>query len=293
AGTTIALDTTGAVTAGGTTAGGALTIGSTVQPASVLLTGDASAASVDIRAAAGLTAQDITATSGGMFLLGETIVADDVRAAQDLLFATQSNAGTATFGSLTSTNGIVAVSGLIPSTVTVTGPTSGTSVFLYAINELALGNVTATNGNVYLDSTFSSPGTGKITAGNVSAAGNARIVSSGDITTTAITASTGAIDVDSTGGGTLDLGTLNAGTTIALDTTGAVTAGGTTAGGALTVGAVAPVASATFTGNVGAASVDIDAVGAVNTLAITATAGMIDIDAGSVAAGALKATGDV
>ncbi|MCT2559397.1 hypothetical protein N0B51_10445 [Tsuneonella sp. YG55] len=60
-----------------------------------------------------------------------------------------------------------------------------------------------------------------------------------------------------------------------------MTAGGTTAGGALTVGAVAPVASATFTGNLTAASVRIKSKGQISLKDATATTALIDLGSGS------------
>jgi len=66
--------------------------------------------------------------------------------------------------------------------------------------------------------------------------------------------STGAVDIDSTNGGTLITDTLNAGTSIDLDTSGSVLAGMTTAGTVLSVGANTLVSNVTFRGPVDADS---------------------------------------
>ncbi|MGN3975031.1 beta strand repeat-containing protein, partial [Tsuneonella sp. SYSU-LHT278] len=293
AGTTIALDTSGSFGAAGITAGGALTVGSNSAPSSVLLTGDVVAGSATIFSTGSLTAQDVTATTGDVYLVGEPLVAGNVTAAQNLFFATVTNSGTVTFDSATATNGLVAVNGAVPDTITVTGATTGASVQLYAIDVLDLGDVTSTAGVVLLDTALFGAGSGSISAGNVSATGGqARLVAPDGITTTSIS-STAAIDVDSTAGGALDLGTLNAGTTISLDTSGSAAFGAATAGGAFTIGGSVDPSSITATGTVLAGSVDFDTTGLLSAQTIEARAGAIDIDAGSVSAGVLKATGDL
>lgn len=268
-----ALSTTGTLTAN---VGGDLTI---AQPAS--------ASAMTLNVGGTLTADDLTATSGLTILNAYTIDASDVSAAGGIRFQAD-NSSTATFDSLTSSGGSVQVSGFVPDTVTVNGATSGTSVALIAINGLQTGSVTSTAGIVNLTSL-----SGSVNSGAVSASGgNATLAARTNVTSVSI-ASTGGIVVESTAGGSLALGNLNAGTTISLDTSGAVAFGSATAGGAFTVGGSVDPSSITATGNVSAGTVDFDSAGALNAVDITAIAGDIDIDAGSVNAGALSATDDV
>ncbi|QUL36792.1 filamentous hemagglutinin N-terminal domain-containing protein [Erythrobacter sp. JK5] len=167
----------------------------------------------------------------------------------------------------------------------------GSAIVIDTTGALTGTTLTASAGGIDLDAA-------SIALGAVSATGgDAQLTASGGITTTSITAVTagsgGGIDVDSTAGGALALGDLTADTGIALDTTGTLAAGTVTAGGALTVGATALPSAVTFTGNVAAASMDIDATGALAALNLTASAGNIDIDTGSIAAQAVAATGNV
>jgi hypothetical protein len=237
-----------------------------------------------------LTAQDLTATSNDVYLRGEPVVAGDVFAARNLFFSTNTNNGTVTFDSATATNGQVAVSGFVPGSVTITGATSGASVQLYAISLLDLGDVSSTAGFVILDTTLGGGG-GTISAGNVSAKGGLARLTALDSVTTMSISSTAAIDVDSTAGDNLSVGDLNAGTTISLDTSGSVAFGAANAGGAFTIGGTVDPLSITATGNVLAGSVDFDTTGLLTAQTIEANAGPIDIDADSVSAGVLKATG--
>jgi len=288
AGTTIALDTSGSVSADSATAGGALAVGTAATPGSVNFAGNIVAASVDLRSNNLLTAQDIAATGGTIALRGETIDAAVLAGPQDITFQTVTNGGTATFDSIVSTGGLVGVNGVVPGAITINGLTQGARVAMVARNVLDLGAVNSTAGNVLLQASV-----GVLTAGAVSATGGSATLVARDGITTGAIASTGAIDVDSLAGGALDLGPLTAGTGISLDTSGTVVAGAATAGGAFTIGGTVDPSGVTLNGNISAASVDFDVVGALNAQAITAIAGDIDIDAGSVSATALTATDDV
>ncbi|WP_120716953.1 YDG domain-containing protein [Tsuneonella amylolytica] len=235
-----------------------------------------------------LTADDLTATSGLATLNAETIDAGGVSAAGGIRFQTD-NAGSATFDSLTSSGGSVQVNGLVPNTVTVSGATSGTSVFLIAINGLQTGSATSTAGTVNLTSLSGSVSSGAITA----TGGNATVGAAGAVTAASITSTTGAIDVDSTGGGNLSLGALNAATNITLDTSGSVQGTTAVAGGAFTIGDSVDPSSISFTGALQAGSFDFDATGAITIQNATATNGSIDFDSGSINGGALAATGAI
>ncbi|NKB16431.1 MAG: filamentous hemagglutinin N-terminal domain-containing protein [Sphingomonadales bacterium] len=180
AGNEITITTSGRVTAGVTTAGGALQIGSGFNgPEAITLTGDVTAASVGLVSLTAISAQDIEATAGEVSLnaLGGNLAAGDVLATGNITFQAP-NANSAQFASLVSTGGSVRVQGLFPGDLVVTGETSGTSVSLTAVDELRLGSVTSTNGDVLLVSL-----TGSTLAGNVSATGGALTIQSAGLIT--------------------------------------------------------------------------------------------------------------
>lgn len=87
------------------------------------------------------------------------------------------------------------------------------------------------------------------------------VSATGDITTQNITATNGAIDIDSTEGGDLDLGNLSATTDIDLDTTGSIDIGLTSAGGSLNIGTNRTASEVTFDDNVTAANMTVMADG--------------------------------
>jgi filamentous hemagglutinin family protein len=327
----ITLDTTGSITTGTINSLGALTVGGTAEPNAVTFTGNASAASVTVDVTGAFIGQNVTATAGavdidagsigagnvvatggniGLFATGDidvldvtansgtvrfstnaNLTAEDVRATGEITFQA-SNTGTASFASLVSTGDIVAVSGLVPGTLSVTGLVQGTRVSLFAVNAIDVGDVTATAGDALLVA-FD----GTVSAEDVSATGgNATLAAFGAVTTTSITAVEaggvgGSIDVDSSNGGALDLGALDASGNIALDTTGSITTGTIDALGALTVGGSREPSTVTFTGNASAASVTIDVTGAFSGQNVTATAGAVDIDAATIDARDVSATG--
>lgn len=258
------------------------------------------------------TLDDVTATNGTVALIASgNLVAGDVSATGGIQFSA-SNTGSATFGSLVSTGGLVGNSGLVPGSITVTGLTQGGSVN-FLTGGLNLGDVVATSGPVNLRSGVGFIAATDVTVGNVTAAtgvnitglsitagdivaqnGLAQLTATNGITTASITSVLGAIDVDSTAGGDLDLGALEAAGNIDLDTTGSITTAAITAGGNLTVGAVRVPGSVTFTGDASASSITIDTTGAFSGLGLTATGGNIDIAALSIAAGDIAAdAGDV
>ncbi|KPF63529.1 hypothetical protein IP79_06235 [Porphyrobacter sp. AAP60] len=263
--------------------------------------------SIDFVAGGSANFADLIATAGAIDLdvFGGNLVAGDVQATGRIFFTAPGTAE-ASFASLVSTGGMVAVSGAIPGTVSVAGLTQGTVVDLFGINALNLGDVTATSGGVSLSSI-----NGSITADDISSAGNASLVAgnqiaAGDvlastgtitlnavngITTTSVRATTGAINID--GGSALDLGTLEAGGNIALDTFDGITTAAVTAGGALTVGGAVVPSAVTFTGNASAQSITIDTPGLVSTADLTATAGSIAVNANALSGGLLSATDDV
>ncbi len=257
---------------------------------------------------------DLTATSDEVDIdvLGGNLVAGDVRAAGNISFQAP-NSASATFGSLVSTGGNVAVQGVVPGTLSVSGLTSGNVVSLLAVNALDLGDVVATSGNLLLNSVDSSvtaddvTGTGgvvnitaatTISAGAVSATtGDARLQAAGNIATASISSTAGAIDIDSTAGGALNLGTLSAATGITLDTAGSLTTSTISTGGLLNVGGTLDPNGVTFTGDAEAQSIMIDSVGGLDVQALRATGGAISLDVlgtgGNLVAGNVEATGDI
>ncbi|MBU7579221.1 MAG: filamentous hemagglutinin N-terminal domain-containing protein, partial [Porphyrobacter sp.] len=272
------------------------------------VTSDIEGSGVRAAGLAGLSLANINATAGNVDLLTSgNLVAKDVRATGNILFEA-SNTGTATFDSLVSSGGFVAVNGSIPGSLKVNGLTQGTSVILFSIGEMTVGDVTATTGFASLNAQG-----GALTAGNVDAAtsaflrgtsifagdvtarsGLAQLQSAGAITTTSITSLAGGIDVDSTAGGTLNLGVLDASGDIALDTTGNIITTAITAGGNLTVGQTFKANGVNFNGPVSAASITVDATGGFGAGTLTATSGDIDIDALRITAGNISAnTGNI
>ncbi|ANY19381.1 hypothetical protein A6F68_00855 [Tsuneonella dongtanensis] len=293
AGNDVTIQSVGAVSTGAIDAGRRLRIGNIAIPTSVTISGNVSAADVNIRTTGLLDAQDIDAddidaSTGNVALQAGSIDAGNVTATDSISFSA-ANVGSANFASLISTGGSVITSGgAVPGTITVTGETRGTSVTLVSVNALDVGAVNSTAGFVDLVSLNST-----VDAGAVSATGSAARLQADDAVTATSISATGGIDVDSIAGGNLSLGDLNAGTTIALDTVGSVNFGAATAGGAFAIGGSVDPSSITAGGNVSAGSVDFDSTGALNALAITANAGDIDIDTASVSAGALRATDDI
>lgn len=244
---------------------------------------------VFLPAAGALSVKDVTATAGTVDLDGSSITAGALAAAGDVQV---DSAGAVSIISamadsdLSGAGSLLIGSASTPTSVTVTGAARGASVDIAANGALALGSVTSTSGLIDLDSTG-----GTISATAVSAnGGDASLTTTdpGGVTTSSISAS-GAIDVDSSAGGNLNLGALDAGAGIALDTTGSLSAGTVSAGGALSVGAAAQPSSANFSGAVTANGVAIRTAGALNAQDIDAGAGGITISAGSVTADDLLA----
>ncbi|MGN3975585.1 beta strand repeat-containing protein, partial [Tsuneonella sp. SYSU-LHT278] len=232
-----------------------------------------------------------------------------------------------------------AVSLAARTTVSATGPVSGKAVDIAGGGNVTLTTVNATAGKVGVTSTggsisttgataagggvvlsasqnvtatgavssdrfvFVSAASGAISATSVTATGgDVGLAARGPVTTTGKVSASGAIDIDSTGGGALTLGqaltgagaALQAGTTINLDTTGAVIAGGTTAGGALRVGTVARPSSVTFTGPVSSLGMTVTTNGTFTTqAAVDARTAAATVTAGDVAIGGSFKASDV
>ena len=324
----ITLDTLGSITAGVTTArGGALTVGGAGSTGAVTFTGNVRANSVAIDTTGALTAEDMTATAGGITIDAESIAAGalvaigggiDLQAVGDIsasllrtsgaidvdstgtglaagdlmlgdLIAgagiTLDASGTIAAGAIRSTGGTLAIGGdLTPASVSLSGDARALSIAINTSGALTAQALTATAGGIDVDA-------GSIAAGGLSASGGGvNLLTVGAIDTASINAS-GAINVESTGGGALDLGPLTSGMGITLDTTGSIETAAISAVDALVVGGVREPGTVLFTGDARAQSITIDAVGSVTTQALTATGGAIDIDAGSIAAQAVMATG--
>ncbi|ABC65104.1 YDG domain-containing protein [Erythrobacter litoralis] len=286
AGTTITLNTTGSTAVGGVNSAQSL---ATDAGGTTTFSGDVTTGTLTIND--NLTsARNITVTNGGI-VLNNALTAETLTATGAITLN-----GTGAFsltGAVANSDGIdaegVAIGATtLPTSLTITGATSGGSVDLQAAGNLQLGNVASTAGFVDLDSTG-----GAITTGAVSATGGSALLTAPGAITTSSIGSSAAIDVDSTGGGNLDLGNMTAGTTISLDTSGSMTAGTATAGGALGVGASADPSSVTFSGNISAAGIDLDSIGAITSKDLLATGGSVDVQAsaGSVTTGTITGNG--
>jgi filamentous hemagglutinin family protein len=141
-----------------------------------------------IVATAGTSASfdDLTATNGIIDLnLNGILVAGDVQATGNIEFEA-SNASSASFGSLVSSNGNVLVSGSLPGSISVSGVTQGRSISLQSVNGISLGDVSALVGSVSLESLLG----GTINAGNVAAITSVNLDTSGALTAGAINAQT-------------------------------------------------------------------------------------------------------
>ena len=151
------------------------------------------------------------------------------------------------------------------------------------------------NGAIASDGDISITSGGAITTASLDAdnGGGVILSSPGDITTTSITSNepgltNGFIDVESTGGGTLDLGALISDGDIDIDTSGSLTTVTITSLGDLTIGGVADPSSVTFNGNVDADAIDIDSTGLVSALGLEAGDGGLNISASAITAGAVS-----
>ena len=240
--------------------------GDTATTADILASG-----SVTVQTATALNTQAITATGGDVMLTANDVSSQAVQAAGDVTVDGASAVSLASAAADSDMNGVgnLAIgTATAPSSLTVTGASSGVSTTLVSAGTIAADTVEATGG----DATLTAATT--VSANSVSATG-------------------GAIDVDSTGGGSLDLGDLTASTSVALDTTGTIAAGEIIAGGALTVGGTAAPSSVAFAGNATAGSVEITSTGGVAGQDITANAGSVVVDASEIAALAVAATDSV
>ncbi|WP_299297112.1 hypothetical protein, partial [uncultured Erythrobacter sp.] len=225
---------------------------------------------------------DVDSTGGGILDIGD--LSADTTIALD-------TTGTLAANTVTSVGALTVGATAQPSSVNFTGNVTAGSMDIDSTGALQALDLTATAGDIDVDTASIATNAVSATGGDVS------LTTSGGITTASITAVTsgagGAIDVDSTGGGTLDLGDLTADTTIDLDSSGTLAANTIAATGALTIGGTALPSSVSFTGNVSAGSMDIDATGPLTALDLDATAGAIDVDAGSILATNVSATAGV
>jgi len=154
-----------------------------------------------------------------------------------------------------------------------------------------LNDVTATDGDLELTSDFN------IVTGDLEAdeGGGVILTTLADITTNSITANepgatNGFIDVQSTGGGALDLGNLTSDGDIAVDTTGAITTGSITSLGDLDIGLGGSTLSVDLQGAVEADEIFIST-GALTASTIEATDGDLTIGAQSIMATDVTVTG--
>ncbi|RIV82876.1 beta strand repeat-containing protein, partial [Aurantiacibacter zhengii] len=252
-----------------TSAGGSITTANvsstrnTLIAADTFITSQNIDADLDVSLVAGTTIQaedvtagnHITATSEGRMVLGSATANDDGGSVGDL--------------SLGSTDG----------PLRVTGASSGVNVDIDSGGAAALGDVTATDGNL------------AITAGN-----SANATVNGAITTQDLSATNGNIAIESVGGGNIATGTIDARNVggddtranIAIDTAGSVMTGAINAGvtdaallGSLTVGGGTTPDTVTFGGEVVADAIDVVSNTAISTGDLTALATDVSLDAGT------------
>jgi filamentous hemagglutinin family protein len=290
---TIALDTTGTLSAGAVDAGGAFTIGVLAMPSLVTLTGNVVAGSLAINTAGALAAQDLTADNGAIALTAGTTITADAVSATDAV--TINAPGVVTLASLEADSDLdgagdlVVGGGTVPIRLNVAGASSGANVDL-TVFQIDVGDVSATSGNVDFSSTI-------VDAGNVSATGgNVTIGSNTTITTTSISATEvlgvgGAIDVDSFGAFALSLGDLTADGAVTLDTNGTLAIGTVNAGGALELGAIRTPSLVTFGGDITAGSFAFTTVNPFSVSNLTTTNGDLTINAPSIQGLVFSATG--
>ncbi|MEP0189842.1 MAG: filamentous hemagglutinin N-terminal domain-containing protein [Erythrobacter sp.] len=291
----IEVDATGAIAVGSAVAGGNLDIGITTMPSSLTLSGDASAATVDLESAGILVAQDVTATGGDANLSGTRVTALDVSATNNVSIAAPdridlssavADSDMAGGGNLAlTTNGASA-------RIIVDNASSGENVTIGG-NVVQLGAVTATAGNATINAN-------SITATTVeTTGGDALLTSAGAVTTTSITANGGLIDVESFFSGTLNLGTLTADNGVMLDSSGRILTDAISADddangvGNLTIIGTGPPSVTQISGAASGASIVIDTTGPLSAQALTATAGDVVVDASSIATGPVAAIGNI
>ncbi|MEL7217301.1 MAG: filamentous hemagglutinin N-terminal domain-containing protein, partial [Pseudomonadota bacterium] len=199
----------------GTTVAASQVIGGTVEGASSEFAMFTAAGVVNalLQVDANVTATTATATDRGI-----TLIASQPGGTPDI----------ALNGTAFSTGEVDVVSG---GDFTAAQNLTGSSVNINATGAVGGQAVVATAGSASVTA-----GT-TISTGNISATGgDATLSAAGNITTTAISATAvgmtgGAIDVDSSSGGALDLGTIASSGDAALDTTGTLQTGAVTAGG--------------------------------------------------------------
>ncbi|MBX7489857.1 filamentous hemagglutinin N-terminal domain-containing protein [Qipengyuania sp. GH25] len=277
AGTTINLDTGGAVAFGSANASGLFAIGASVDPSSITATGNVVVGSVDFDSVNALNTTNITATAGGIDIDARSTTAGALSAATGITVDGTGavNLASATADSDNNNSGVLVIGGNVrPSALTVAGTSKGTAALLQAVGNVSLGSVTSTVGTTDVYST-----NGGITAGAVSAAGAAIVRARGGITTTAIT-SAGSIDVDSLNLGALDLGNLSSGSMITLDTAGTLRFGNVTTPNQLSIGSVFVPTSIVSSGTIIANRLDVRTTGGLNFVAANQIDSLGTISAG-------------
>jgi hypothetical protein len=185
-------------------------------------------------------------------------------------------------------NGSITSSGLVDITasgdVTLTGDVTGTGIDIGGLGNDPAGAVQTAG----LSGTagVSVDATGSINAGAVAASnGDVILESVADVTTASITAQMGGvINVDSTGGGNLDLGdiTSTGGGRVDFDTAGTLTLGDVDIESDLRIGRTNNPSALTLDGDITALSFVYETANAFVSQGITTTDGRIDIDAASI-----------
>ncbi|WP_298471743.1 filamentous hemagglutinin N-terminal domain-containing protein, partial [uncultured Erythrobacter sp.] len=200
---------------------------------------------------------DVDSTGGGTLDLGA--VSGDGAANLD-------TTGTLTLGLVNIGGALVIGAANQPTTLNLNDDITAGSFTFTSANPFVSQDITTTDGDLNIDAA-------SITTGNLEAdnGGGVILTATGNITTTSITSNepgvvNGFIDVESTGGGTLDLGALSSDGNIDLDTSGLVTTSTINSLGDLTIGGTTDPGAVTFTGNVSADAIDIDTTGVVTAL---------------------------
>lgn len=276
-----------AVSIAGFNSGRNVSISSSVGPVAISSLG-LSAGDTNITSAGSLDTQDLTA-GGTIDLSSEaalnTLVLDAggniiTNSGTSTVTGTQTAggfvsgiAGTTFDSGMMQTLGTGDVTVIATNGVDIDGITSGGDIDLDSTSggNLDVGDLDA-QGTISLDTTGNIIA-GELTGGGLSigtvspvseiswdtavSATSVTVAATGNITTQNITATNGAIDIDSTDGGNLDLGSLTATTDIDLDTTGSIDIGVTSAGGSLNIGTERIANDVTLNANVTAANMTV------------------------------------
>lgn len=301
----ISLQGNGAIDTGAIDTGGVLFIGSFSFPGDVTIAGDAIASGMIVNnsglfSSGALTTTngvillnsgaidtgDLSAPNGNIFLLSvDDISTGNIGASGGSIFIDSQNGGAVSLGNVSGRDNILMSTTGAITAGNVTSAIGDVIVGFASQPDLGttttLGNVSGVNVTVQ---TFGALQTGTLTA----TAGQV-VVTADTVNSLAITANGGMVDV--LANGDVTTGAINAGTDVLINTSGNVATGAIGAGGDLVVGGTIVPAGVTFGGDATAASITIDATGALTAARLTALSGNVDIEADSILSSTVRATG--